>query len=95
MAIPEEHKEYYKGVVEEHLTECQEQVAKYRKSLRLLEKGKTEPEYCIIITSYWKNVFLSEDEKDVELNCIGSLRDVIHDAEKQFMKINRRDDFTG
>ena len=93
--IPEDQKEFFKGTAEKRLQEFRETVAKYRKSLRLLEKNKVEPVYIVAILSYWKNVSHCEDEKDVELTRTGDLRSVIHDAEKQFMEINRRSDVQG
>lgn len=43
MAISEDHKKHYEVAVGKRLAECKGQVAKYRKSLWLLEKEKTQP----------------------------------------------------
>lgn len=86
--VLESRKKYYKDHVGKRLEECVQQVAKYRKALRFIEKEKTEPLYAIELRSYWKN----EGEKDVHLESTGPLRQLIRDAEKQFMEINRRSD---
>lgn len=91
LSIPTDHKEFFKTIVEKHIEECQEHIVKYSKSLRLLDNEKTEPEYCVIIMSNWKD----EGEKDVELTQKGSVRDVLRAAEKQFMEINNRDEIDG
>ena len=90
MAIPEDHKEFFKGVVEKRLAECKGQVAKYHKSLRLLEKEKTPPLYIVAIHSYWKN-----DEEDLFFENWGTLQQAVHGAEKEFMEINHREDVQG
>ena len=92
--IPEEHKKFFKKTVEEHLEEFKKSTAQYRKSIRLLEKGQYE--YSVIIISHWKNLsHHHEDEKDVEITKTGNVRDIIHEAEKQFMQINNRSDVQG